>query len=206
MKSTRARKPSNHKIKLLAAAVAFALMAYGAIIWSQQAAGNTQQYLVAIKGLPAGAQVSSEDFTVVEYQLGSTGEHYLAPDQLSRGSYTLGPIRAGQLVAKSYLANAVIDARVPVVVTSAMGLPESMQPGSSADIWVTPQLADKSFGEPYLLVLAAEVARLAEPSAVFADAPPEVELWVPAEAVPAVLKAQSGGSELSLVMRATFAD
>lgn len=206
MKLIRSNKKPASRVKLAAAALAFALTAYLGLTYFYQQSSGTQQFLVASAGLAAGQQVAESSFQAAEFDLGSAGQAYLKPGELSAGAYLLGPIRAGQLIPKSALADAIIDSRVPVVLSSAMPLPAALQPGASVDVWVTPMLEDRSFGEPYLLVLAAEVALITEASAVFADAPPEVELWVPAEAVAAVLKAQAGQSQLSLVMRPTFAD
>lgn len=206
MKSSRAGRASGSKVKLLLLAAGFAALAFMTLTYAYQQLSGSQQYLVAAKGIASGAQVSEVDFNIAEFDLAGSAGDYLKPNELPPGAYVLGPFRAGQLIPKSAIANAVIDDRVPVVVTSAMGLPDALQPGSSADVWVTPILENNSFGDPYLLVLAAEVGRLSEPSAVFADAAPNVELWVPEDAVAAVLKAQAGGSELSLVMRPTFAD
>ena len=127
-------------------------------------------------------------------------------DELPDGSYVLGPLRAGQLVAKSVLAGAIIDERVPVVVNSAMGLASGVVAGASVDVWVTPAKQDKVVGEPYVLVLAAEVATLFEDNAMFSEKNSQVELWVPLEAVGPVLAAISNGDSVSLILRPTLAD
>jgi hypothetical protein len=71
---------------------------------------------------------------------------------------------------------------------------------------VTPAKQDKVVGEPYVLVLAAEVARLFEDNEMFSEKNSQVELWVPLEAVGPVLAAVSNGDSVSLILRPTLAD
>jgi hypothetical protein len=55
-------------------------------------------------------------------------------------------------------------------------------------------------------VLGAEVSRLLEKKEMFSSQNPDVELWVPVEAVGPVLLAISQESKISLVLRPTLAD
>ena len=104
------------------------------------------------------------------------------------------------------MASAIIDERVPVVVQSAMGLPDGLVAGASVDIWVAPIDENKQFGEPFVLVLGAEVSRLIENQEMFANQSPSVEMWVPIEAVGPVLSSISAGDKISLILRPTLAD
>ena len=104
------------------------------------------------------------------------------------------------------LATAVLDERVPLVVNSQMGLSAGLVAGASVDLWVTPVTEDKTPGEPFALVLGAEVSRLLEKTEMFTNQSPDVELWVPVDAVGPVLAAISSESNISLVLRPTLAD
>ena len=171
------------------------------------AANNqTDEYLVASRDLPAGSPIAASDSSIARVNLGQSASNYLRAGQLPTGGYVLGPIRAGQLIPKSMLANAVIDERVPLVVNSAMGLSAGLVAGASVDLWVTPKLEGKATGEPFALVLGAEVSRLLEKTEMFANQNPDVELWVPVDAVGPVLQAISAESKISLVLRPTLAD
>ena len=167
---------------------------------------QTSDYLVAGRDLPAGSTITEADSAIAQVNLGSASSNYLSAGDLPSGSYLLGPVRAGQLIPKSMLASAVIDERVPLVVSSAMGLSSGLVAGASVDLWVTPITEANLVGEPYALVLGAEVSRLLEKTEMFANSVPDVELWVPIEAVGPVLGAMSSGAKLSLVLRPTLAD
>lgn len=167
---------------------------------------HTAEFLVAAKDLPAGSTVAIAETAVQQVNLGASELQYLTAKDLPSSAYLLTPVRAGQLIAKSMVATAVIDERVPVVIDSAMGLAEGLVAGSSVDIWVTPITENKTFAEPFALVLGAEVAKIVADKELFANQNPKVEVWVPAESVPALLKSISSGDKLSLILRPTLAD
>lgn len=205
-KLKKLRSPRQSKIRNLLLGLILLASSVGIVAFTIAENNHTDEYLVAARDLPAGSPVSSADMKIAMVNLGLGAEHYLRKDELPGGSYMLGPIRAGQLVAKSTLASAVIDERVPVVVNSAMGLSSGVVAGASVDIWVTPAKQDKVVGEPYVLVLAAEVARLFEDNEMFSEKNSQVELWVPLEAVGPVLAAISNGDSVSLILRPTLSD
>lgn len=167
---------------------------------------HTDEYLVAERDLPAGSTFAISDTKVADAYLGASSSSYLKVGDLPSGTYLLGPIRAGQLIPRSILASAVIDERVPVVVESAMGLSVDMVAGASVDLWVAPIDENKVFGEPYVLVLGAEVSELIENKEMFASQSPAVELWVPVEAVGPVLSSIAKGDSISLILRPTLAE
>lgn len=178
----------------------------GVVAFTISENNHTDEFLVAARDLPAGSPVTSADLKIAEVNLGLGSENYLRKNELPADAYMLGPVRTGQLVAKSTLATSIIDERVPVVVKSAMGLSAGVVAGASVDVWVTPAKEDKVVGEPYVLVLAAEVAKRFENNELFAEENSKVELWVPLEAVGPVLAAISNGDSVSLILRPTFAD
>lgn len=167
---------------------------------------HTDEFLVAAHDLPAGSPVALMDSAIARVNLGASAENYLPAGELPTGSYLLGPIRGGQLIPRSMLASAVIDERVPLVVSSAMGLSAGLVAGASVDLWVAPITEDKTVGEPYALVLGAEVSRLLEKKEMFSNQGPDVELWVPVDAVGPVLAAISSEAKISLVLRPTLAE
>lgn len=188
--------------------MALALLIFSALGVNFVIASNnhTQEYLVAGHDLPAGSKLSNTDAASAQVNLGQSASQYLKPNELPNGGYLLGPIRAGQLIPRSMLASAVIDERVPIVVSSSMGLATGLVSGASVDVWVTPVTDGKTAGEPYALVLGAEVSNLLDKKEMFANQNPDVELWVPVDAVGPVLAAIAQDAQISLVLRPTLAD
>lgn len=206
---TRPRKlksPQSAMAKNLLMVFALFCLAAGAVNYVISVNNHTDEYLVAERDLPAGSTFAISDTKVADANLGSSATAYLKVGDLPSGSYLLGPIRAGQLIPRSMLASAAIDERVPVVVQSAMGLPVGLIAGASVDLWVAPIDENKVFGEPYVLVLGAEVSQLIENKEMFANQTPAVELWVPVEAVGPVLSSIAKGDSISLILRPTLAE
>lgn len=205
-KTLKLKSPQRAKTRNLAFAVILLLISVAAVNFVISANNQTQEFIVAARDLPAGSPLTSADTANANVNLGQAGNHYLKVNQLPSESYLLGPIRAGQLIARSALASEVLDERVPLVISSAMGLAGGLVAGASVDLWVTPIAENKTVGEPYALVLGAEVSRLREKTEMFSNQNPDVELWVPVAAVGPVLAAISAESKISLVLRPTLAD
>lgn len=196
----------NSKTKSLLAAAVFFVASILAVNFVIQQNNQTEEYLVASRDLPAGSTFAASDTQPQPVNLGTSAKLYLKVSELPPGGYLLGPIRAGQLIPRSLLASAVIDERVPLVVNSDMGLPTGLVPGASVDLWVTPIDENKMQGEPFVLVLGAEVSQLIENQEMFANQNPAVELWVPVDAVGPVLAAIAAESSISLILKPTLAD
>jgi hypothetical protein len=205
-KLRKLKSPQQTRVQKLILSLAFFLSAAVGVAFVIEVNNHTDKYLVASRDLPAGSAIGDSDAVVAEVNLGTSAKQYLEVGQLPSGGYLLGPVRAGQLIPRSMLANAVIDERVPVVVQSAMGLPVGLVSGSSVDVWVAPLSADKVFAEPYVLVLGAEVSQLISSDELFANQSQSVELWVPIDAVGPVLSAIASEHSISLILRPTLAD
>ena len=205
-KTRKLKSPRSARARKLLFAILFFCLAAAGVNFAISANNQTQEFLVASRDLPAGSTFLSTDTSVSAVNLGASASQYLKVGDVPEGGYLLGPVRAGQLIPLSMLASAVIDERVPVVVESAMGLPDGLVPGSSVDVWVAPVLENKVFGEPYVLVLGAEVSELIESKEMFASQNPAVELWVPIEVVGPILSSISAGDKISLILRPTLAD
>jgi Flp pilus assembly protein CpaB len=167
---------------------------------------QTQEFLVASSDLPAGSLLSETEFTAAAVNLGASADNYLTVDQAPKATYLLGPVRAGQLIPRSMLSSTVIDERVPVVIDSKMGLPTGLVAGSSVDVWVAPAKQENPVGEPFAIVVGAEVARLITNADMFAKPNPSVELWVPIDAVSPILSSIAAEASISLILRPTLAE
>ena len=205
-KPLKLRSPQRAKTRNLAIGMILLLLSVAGVNFVISTNNQTKEFLVAARDLPAGSPVSAADSESANVNLGEAEVQYLKANELPSGSYLLGPIREGQLIPRSMLATKVLDERVPLVVSSAMGLAGGLVAGASVDLWVTPITENKTAGEPYALVLGAEVSRLLEKTEMFSNSNPDVELWVPVAAVGPVLAAISAESKISLVLRPTLAD
>lgn len=194
------------KLRNLAFAIFFFSLALGVGNYAISSSNHTDKYLVASRDLPAGSSLNTGDAKISEANLGGSKDQYLLEGQFPSGAYLLGPLREGQLIPMSMVASSVLDERVPVVIESAMGLPNGLVAGASVDIWVSPLEENQIYGEPYAIVLGAEVAQLLESNEVFANQDPSVEIWVPIDAVGPVLNSISSGDQISLILRPTLAD
>lgn len=205
-KIKKLKSPQRAKTRNLALALTLLVISVLAVNFVIASNNQTQEYLIASRDLPAGSPISNTDAVSANVNLGKSASQYLRPSEMPNGGYLLGPIRTGQLIPRSMLASAVIDERVPIVVSSSMGLATGLVSGASVDVWVTPVLDGKANGEPYALVLGAEVSSLLEKKEMFSNQNPDVELWVPVDAVGPVLAAVAQGAKISLVLRPTLAE
>jgi hypothetical protein len=205
-KLRKLKSPQQSRTQKLVLSLAFFISAALGVAYVIELNNQTEKFLVASRDLPAGSAITDSDAQVAEVNLGTSAKQYLAVGELPNGGYLLGPVRSGQLIPRSMLANAVIDERVPVVVKSAMGLPVGLVSGASVDVWVAPLTEDKVLAEPYVLVLGAEVSQLISSDEIFANQSQAVELWVPIDAVGPVLSAIALEHSISLILRPTLAD
>lgn len=206
MTNALVRKTQLGRTKYAILAVGLLAASIGGVWLTIEANNQTDQFLVAAVALPAGSPVADSVVAALPANLGSSASNYVLEGRLPKGAYLLGPVVAGQLIAKSQLASAVLDSRSPVVIESKMPIAKGIKPGSSVDVWVSKRLENNAFANPVAVVLAAEVAAVIEPSGMFASAAPSVELWVPSAAVAPILSAIAAQDSISLVLRPTFAD
>lgn len=200
------KSPYLARQKTLVLALGLVTLSVGGVWFAIDANNSTEEFLVSAGALPAGSLVDDSMLLAVTANLGSSSNKYLRVGELPLGSYLLGPVVPGQLIIKSMLASDIIDARVPLVITSKMPLPTALRPGGSVDVWVSEKLENNNFAPPYALVLGAEVAKILETTGMFAEDVPPVELWVPTEAIGPVLDAVDAGDSISLILRPTAAD
>lgn len=204
--SRKLKSPYLARRKTLVLAFGLVTLSVGGVWLAIETNNSTEEYLVSAGALPAGSAVTDEMLLPVSVNLGPSADKYLRVGELPTGSYLLGPVVPGQLIIKSMLASNIIDARVPLVITSKMPLPTALKPGGSVDLWVSEKLENNTFAPPYALVLGAEVAKILETTGMFAEDVPPVELWVPTEAIAPVLDAVDAGDSISLILRPTAAD
>ncbi len=103
---------------------------------------STTAVWAAERALAAGETVAGQDLTVREVRFTdqADADRYLAAGQaLPDGAVLARPVGAGELVPRAALSGAdteqVLEVPLPVPVES---LPATVRPGSTVDVWVTP--------------------------------------------------------------------
>ncbi len=134
----RFRPPGWRDPRLVAglALVAVCVLAGG---WLMAGADDTEPVWALRRDLPAGAAVTTGDLRTVQARLpGDTRERYYPGDLAPETGRLAREMRAGELLARSALADAGTEDLVEVPVSvAAEDLPRSVRPGSMVDVWVT---------------------------------------------------------------------
>ncbi|MCI1017658.1 hypothetical protein HWD99_03370 [Microbacterium sp. C5A9] len=148
-----------------------------------------------------GEPLVSADFQVVEVNLGTVGDRYLAPQDLSPGQVAGRTIAKGELLPRSAAADADSTRTTTIVIDSSTGLPADLAAGAVVEIWHAPPLDERrtSYDAPRLLVSDVVVAAITKPESMLASSGAVAEVVIDRTDVAAVLAAITGGSVLSVV-------
>jgi hypothetical protein len=145
--------------------------------------------------------VTSGSFRVEQLNLTTSSDLYLRPGDVPVGSYLLNTFDAGQLVPKGSIATSIIDARQPVIISSAMPVPQNLKVGDFVDIWVSSAIDNNTFASAVMLVRDAEVTDVIQPNGVLAGGMPNVQVLVPVASVAPILDSIASKGALSLVLK-----
>ncbi|MCM3779276.1 SAF domain-containing protein [Microbacterium hydrocarbonoxydans] len=163
-------------------------------------AGATTPVLQATRTIAEGEAVGSDDFQVVEVNLGALGDRYLAPEDLGGGSVASRTLTADELVPASALADADSRRTTTIVIQTGTAVPGEVAAGSTVELWQSRAAEDGVEAQaPSILVEAATVASFVEKQGVLASDEAGVELVIDRSDVAAVLAAIAGGAGLSIV-------
>ncbi|MFB4348278.1 SAF domain-containing protein [Microbacterium sp. CR_7] len=163
-------------------------------------AGATRPVLQATRTIVEGEAVGSGDFQVVEVNLGTLGDRYLAPEDLGGGSVASRTLTADELVPASALADADSRRTTTIVIRTGTAVPGEVSVGSTVELWQSFEAEEDVEAEaPSILVGAATVASIVEEQSVLASDEAGVELVVDRSEVAAVLAAIARGAGLSIV-------
>ncbi|MFB4353694.1 SAF domain-containing protein [Microbacterium sp. LS_15] len=163
-------------------------------------AGSTAPVLLATRTIVEGEAVGSGDFQVVEVNLSSITDRYLAPQDLDGGSVASRTLAADELVPKSALVDAESRRTTTVVIETGTGVPGGIVVGSAVELWRSRAAEDGTVPEPpSILVDSATVASVVEDEGVLASSDTGVELVIERSDVAAVLAAISDGAALSII-------
>ncbi|MBT2475576.1 hypothetical protein J7E68_13605 [Microbacterium sp. ISL-103] len=180
--------------------IALVLLSVGGVWAVLSSAGTTTPVLQANRTLVTGEPLVSADFQVIEVNLGTLTDRYLAPQDLDSGSIASRAVEAGELMSKTAARPAAESRWTTIVVESSTGIPDDVVSGSVVDLWHAPTLDDRSTPEPpRILVTGATVASVTKTEGMLAGSGTEVEVVIDRADVAEVLAAITGGSLVSVV-------
>jgi Flp pilus assembly protein CpaB len=162
--ATRVRRPGWRDPRI---ALGVAIMAVSVIAgaWLGRPGDDTRPVLVAVRDLPVGATVTGADVRTRRVHLAEElADRYLT-GTLPASATLDRPVRAGELVPRSALADPASADRVEVPLSVATDdLPATVSRGSVVDVWVVPDVehgADAG-GRARIVLPGVTVLRLAD--------------------------------------------
>jgi Flp pilus assembly protein CpaB len=136
--ATRVRRPGWRDPRI---ALGIALMAVSVVAgaWLARDGQDTRAVVVAVRDLPAGTTLTDADVRTRHVHLADdVAGRYLAPG-LPDAAALDRPVRAGELVPRSALADPAAGDRAEVPLSVAPDdLPATVRRGSVVDVWVVP--------------------------------------------------------------------
>jgi hypothetical protein len=200
-KSRRLRMPQRQNRRNLIIGVLVIGASLAGVWFAIETNNKTEAFLVAAKPASSGSMVTSGSFRVEQLNLATSSGLYLRPGDVPVGSYLLNTFDAGQLVPKGSIATSIIDARQPVIISSAMPVPQNLKVGDFVDIWVSSAIDNNTFASAVMLVRDAEVTDVIQPNGVLAGGMPNVQVLVPVASVAPILDSIASKGALSLVLK-----
>lgn len=163
-------------------------------------AATTSPVLQATRTIAEGEALASGDFRVVEINLGTVTDSYVAPQALKPGQIVNRTLSDGELLPSAAVSDAEASRTTTVVIESSTGVPEQVRTGSVVELWHAPPLDDSgTVDTPRLLVADVTVASVTTRDGMLAAEGMSVELVIDRTDVADVLAAITGGSMLSIV-------
>lgn len=121
------------------------LLVAGSVVlgsWAVTAGQQTVGIYQVTETLPPGAELSSENLTVVQIRSADVQNNYLmAADDLPTGQITMRVLGRGEFVPHAAIATTAELEQRPVAVPVGPELSATVQVGSTVDLWFVPQSA-----------------------------------------------------------------
>lgn len=160
---------------------------------------TTPVYRVS-KTVTEGTPVAQAELAVTRVRLSGGAGSYVGEGELpQKESVIMRTLEKGELLPQSALVPADRVELSSVVVDLRGGLPESVTPGSTVDVWAAEPTEGQGFAPPAVIVDRAVVERVIDDDSVIAGSTPSVELLVPDTDIGSLLDAQANGHALSVV-------
>jgi len=155
------------------------------------------RYLVPGQTVPQGSSLATVSWGEVSANLGGLAAVYLPAGKIPTG-FAATDLAAGQLVARTSVAQWAPKQLNRVVVTSKTQLSQNVRAGASVAVWAAKKV-QMAYDVPTLLVASAKVARVVKAQGVFSAQNQQVELLVDPDEAPILLDAMAGDSAIFLV-------
>lgn len=197
----RIRPPGWRDPRLLIGLLLVALSVTG-VVALVQTIDERQGYWAASTDIVPGAQVTAEDFHIVQASISESAEHYWKADkQLPPEFLVSSTILQGELLTQRQVAESDPDGRQQVGVRVSEDMPASVTIGSRVDVWVAAAREDgRGYEEPTKMISNAEVTGTDNNTSAFAAAnTTTVYVMLAQDAVPPVLDAQANDAKIALV-------
>lgn len=197
----RVRRPSWRDPRLLVGLLlVLGATALGGLLVAQ--ADDTVPVLAAGSTLVRGDTLADAELQVVRVRLADVDAAYVAAEEaLPADAVALRTVPAGELLPASAVGRAEeLDSR-PVALPWQGPVPEGLVRGAAVDLWVAPREGTSEFGEPRLLVDAADVYAVVEGSTgLGATGGTQVQVMLEPEAVQQLLAALAAEDRIDLVL------
>lgn len=195
----RLRKPSWKDPRLLLG-ILLVLASIAGVVSLVRAAETSIVVYAAKDDIPVGQPVGLDQLVPVEVRLGATAARYLTEGNLPSGRVAVQRTSKGDLVPVSSLGSNDVLHRSPVAIILQEPLPTEAVAGARADIWIALPDGRNGFGEPRLLIPAAEIAHV-QSAASGLGGPREtvVHVLVDPDKLPQLLGAQANKAKVSVV-------
>jgi hypothetical protein len=197
----RLRRPSWRDPRLLVGLVlVLGASVLGGVLVAR--ADDTVPVLAAGSTLVRGDLLEQSDLRVVRVGLGDLDDVYVPADEgLVSGSVALRTVAEGELVPVSAVGRPdQLDSR-PVSLPWQGPRPDGLVRGTSVDLWVAPREGTSGFGEPQLVVEAAEVVAVVEGSSgLGSTGGTRVQVMLEPEGVRLMLAALAAEDRVDLVL------
>lgn len=199
--AARLKKPSWKDPRLLIGLLLVLASTAGVVALLESRDMTTEVYS-ARQDIAVGSALSPDDFLAVPVRLGASAGAYVAVSEgVPRNAVATRLIRQGELVPAAAVGGADELDRKPVGLTVEDPLPTGTVAGDRVDVWVSLRTDTNTYGEPRLLLEAAEVAELTVgQSALGSNTSTLVQVLVDDESMPELLDALSNDASIAVVL------
>lgn len=197
----RVRRPSWRDPRLLVGLVlVLGTTALGGVLVAR--ADDTVPVLAAGATLVRGDPLQQSDLQVVRVRLADVGPAYLpAETGLPADAVALRTVPVGELLPASAVGRAAELESRPVALPWQGPRPEGLVRGAAVDLWVAPREGTSDFGDPTLLVEAADVFAVVEATGgLGSTGGTQVQVMLEPDGVQQLLAALAAEDRIDLVL------
>ncbi|KNH17126.1 hypothetical protein ACU18_11080 [Arthrobacter sp. ZBG10] len=196
----RLKRPSWKDPRLLVGLL-LVLVSVAGVVFLVGSADRTTEVYAARDGIAVGEALTAANVVRAKVRLGETEKQYLTVEEgLPAGVVAIQRIGKDQLIPRGSLGAVDRLDRKPVALTIQDALPSQAVAGARVDVWVAQPDARNGFGEPTLLLNAAEIAEVTTGSSTLGSTRTTVLMvLVPDSRMPALLGAQANDARIAVV-------